>query len=240
MTHPIGVGTFIMQTMIDTLNQTQNRMHTRTLVRRVILLSRFTIGYNLIEGIVSIGFGLGDESVALAGFGADSLIEVASAFIVLWRFQKEIESHTFQGIKRERRATYAIGLLFICLASITALASLTQLIQGNHPETTLPGMIISSLSLSFMYFLWSSKRRLGKALNSSTVMKDASCSLACIKLSFVLFLGSLLFLILPQAWWIDALAAIVLAFFMAKEGWETLESVRKPEFSGGCGCVHTD
>lgn len=69
-----------------------------------------------------------------------------------------------------------------------------------------------------MFFLWHGKRKVGKVLNSATVLKDAACSLACIKLSVILFLGSLVFLTAPALWWVDALAKILLSYFIGKEG----------------------
>jgi len=77
---------------------------------------------------------------------------------------------------------------------------------------------------------------MGLNLDSKTILKDADCSLACIKLSFILFVGSLLFLWFPHFWWADAVAAIGLAVVIAKEGWETISAASKPDFDGGCGC----
>lgn len=209
-----------------------------TLAKRAVQLAFFTIAYNLIEGFVSIGFGVSEDSMALAGFGVDSLIEVASAGIVLWRLKGEFRGGSALSIEREKRATLAIGTLFILLAAVTILASGQQLLSGSHPETTVPGLVISALSLSFMYFLWSAKKKVGKALDSPTVLKDADCSLACIKLSVILFGGSLVFWIAPNLWWADAAAGLLLSFLIAKEGFETISAARKPEFSGGCGCSH--
>lgn len=209
-----------------------------TLVRRAIFLSWFTITYNLLEGVVSIAFGVGDESVALAGFGVDSLIEVASAALILWRFRGEACIGSEISVSRERKATLGIGVLFLLLAAVTAAASLFQLRAGSHPATTVPGLVISTLSLSFMFWLWSAKRKVAGQLDSASVMKDADCSLTCIKLSVVLFAGSLVFTVSPALWWADALAALALAALIGKEGWETVEAARHPEFSGGCGCSH--
>lgn len=209
-----------------------------SLVRRAIALSWFTIGYNLLEGLVSISFGVKEESVSLAGFGIDSLIEVASAFLVLWRFQGEKGRGQALSISRERSATFGIGVLFCLLALTTAIASILQLTKEGHPETTVPGVIISTLSLSFMFFLWREKKRIAIALDSKTVMKDADCSLACIKLSFVLFLGSLLYLVLPSFWWVDGTAALFLSILVGKEGWETIKASKNKDFAGGCGCAH--
>lgn len=120
-----------------------------------------------------------------------------------------------------------------------AKSSHIQLQSGTHPLTTLPGVVVSSLSLSFMFLLWRSKRTLARLLESATVMKDADCSLACIKLSVVLFAGSFLFFMAPSLWWADAAAALVLAFIIGREGWETIKAARKATFSGGCGCSHS-
>lgn len=206
------------------------------LVQRALFLSWFTVGYNLIEGVVSIAFGVSEESLSLAGFGVDSLIEVASAALVLWRFRGESKCGDGISIEREQKATLGIGILFLILSFLTAIAALIQLIKEGHPETTLPGIVISLLSLSFMFFLWNAKKKLAIELDSKTVAKDADCSMACIKLSAVLFVGSLLFLILPQFWWADSVAALILSFLVGKEGWETVSLAQREDFSGGCGC----
>src|SRR5690606_13468872 len=103
------------------------------------------------------------------------------------------------------------------------------------PATTIPGLLISSLSLSFMFFLWRAKKTVALRLNSSTLLKDAACARVCLQLSGVLFAGSLLFLFSPDLWWIDAAAAIGIAALTLREGWETIEAARNPEFTGCCG-----
>lgn len=198
-------------------------------------LARLTIGYNLVEGLVSMGFGAAEESVALFGFGADSFIEVGSALLVLWRLRVQSDAQASQRLARERRAAGGIGALFLALALGIAAGAVLQLAAGSHPDTTIPGVAVSLVSLSFMFFLWREKRRAACALDSHTLASDAACSLACMKLSAVLLAGSLLFLLAPRLWWADATAAIVLAFFIAREGWEMLEAARRPDFSGGCG-----
>jgi len=200
--------------------------------RRALLLAWITVAYNLVEGGVSIAFGVGDDSVALWGFGLDSLVEVASALVVLWRL-RDLQA---RATERERRATLAIGGLFLLLAAIVTWGSITQLYQRHHPSTTLPGLIISVLSLSFMVFLWRSKLRVARALDSSALASDAACSLACIQLSAVLFAGSLLFWAMPSLGWVDAVAGIGLALLIAREGLEGIRAALHPDFNGGCGC----
>lgn len=198
-------------------------------------LAWFTLAYNLVEGLVSMGFGAAEESIALFGFGADSFIEVGSALLVLWRLGESSGCATTR-LKRERKATLGIGVLFILLALGTAFASTLQLASHRHPETTLPGAIISSASLVFMFWLWRAKRRAAIILDSRTLEGDAACSLACIQLSVVLLGGSLVFLGFPALWWVDGAAALILAFFIAREGLAMVRAARNPDFSGGCGC----
>ncbi len=206
-------------------------------VSRALVLAWVTIVYNVIEGAVAIAFGVSDDSVALFGFGADSLIEVASASIVMWRFRGEAGRGPEINAARERRATTAIGGLFVVLAVVMAGSSTAQLIAQAHPATTVPGLVISALSLSLMLFLWRAKLKAGQALESPTVLGDAGCTLACFKLSAVLFAGSLIFVVAPSLWWVDSVAAIVLGALIAREGVETIREARKPDFSGGCGCA---
>jgi len=200
--------------------------------RRALWLSCLTIAYNLLEGLVSVAFGWADDSVALFGFGADSFIEVASALLVLWKLLDH------GNLARERTATQRIGWLFLGLALGIAGGALLQLAAQRHPPTTLPGLIIAMLSLSFMAFLWRAKRKAARALDSATLEADAACSLACIQLSAVLFAGSLLFLLAPDLWWVDAAAAFGLALLIGKEGLGMIRAARSAAFTGGCGCGH--
>lgn len=202
-------------------------------LRRAWMLAWFTVGYNLVEGAVSIAFGVGDDSVALWGFGFDSLIEVASALVVMARLRQGFDA---PASKAERRATGGIGALFLLLAAVVALGAGFQLFGRRHPPTTLPGLIISAASLAFMAYLWRAKVATAKALDSAALKADAACSLACIQLSGVLFAGSLLFFLSPRLWWVDGTAALGLALLIAREGRDMVASSRRADFSGGCGC----
>jgi divalent metal cation (Fe/Co/Zn/Cd) transporter len=197
--------------------------------RKALWLSGLTIAYNLAEGLVSMAFGWADDSFALFGFGADSFIEVASALLVLWKLLDH------GNLERERKATRGIGWLFLILATGIAGGAILQITARRHPPTSLPGLVISALSLAFMAYLWRAKLRVAKALDSATLEADATCSLACIQL---LFAGSLLFLLAPALWWIDAAAALGLALLIWKEGFSMIRAARSESFTGGCGCGH--
>ena len=126
--------------------------------------------------------------------------------------------------------------MLLALALATAAAVLLQLRRHGHPGTTVPGLVVSVLSTSFMVFLWIEKARAGKALDSRAVQADAACSLACVQLSVVLFAGSLVFLLAPVLWWVDGAAALAIAGCIGREGLATVLAAGKPDFDGGCGC----
>jgi divalent metal cation (Fe/Co/Zn/Cd) transporter len=129
-----------------------------------------------------------------------------------------------------------IGSLFLLLALGTAVGAVFQLSSHHHPDTTVPGLLVSTLSIGFMFWLWKAKQRAAKALDSRSLEGDAACSLACIQLSTVLFAGSLAFLLVPALWWADAGAALLLSAFIAREGVAGIRGAMKPDFTGGCGC----
>lgn len=203
--------------------------------RRALALAWFTVAFNLLEGAVSVGFGLTEDSVALWGFGLDSLVEVASAGVVLWRLRGALEARALQ---RERQATLAIGALFLLLASGVLLGSASQFLGRHRPDSSLPGILVALVSLCVMAWLWRAKLAAAAALDSAALRSDAACSLACIQLSCVLLGGSLVSGLFPALWWADGLAAAVLALLIAKEGVAMVRAARRPDFQGGCGCAH--
>jgi divalent metal cation (Fe/Co/Zn/Cd) transporter len=203
-------------------------------LRHAKVLALITIAYNLAEGLASMAFGWSDDSMALFGFGADSFIEVFSAGLILWRLRAGVAPG--ESMSRERKATKGIGTSFLLLAAGVAGAALLQLAGRRHPETTVPGLVVSLLSLGAMGFLWREKKAAAKALDSRALASDAACSLACLQLSAVLLAGSLLYLLSPRLWWMDSAAAIALAALIAKEGWEMRRAAASPSFDGGCGC----
>ncbi len=202
---------------------------------RARMLAALTIAWNILEGLVAMGFGVAEESVALFGFGLDSWVEVGSAGVVWWKLTRPPGCATTRKAQ-ERTATRWISAFFLVLAAATTLGAGAQLVAGGHPGSTLPSVVVSLVSLGMMGFLWRAKRSAALALNSRTLEMDAACSLACIQLSGVLLAGSLLFLLVPALWWADGVAALILSAFIAREGWQGWKAAQKPDFAGGCGC----
>ncbi len=203
--------------------------------RRARWLAGLTIAWNVIEGLVAMGFGWEEGSVALFGFGVDSWVEVGSAGVVYWKLTREAGCATTR-LNVERRATSVISALFLCLAAATAFGAVAQLVSGGHPDSTVPALVVSGVSLVLMGGLWAAKSRAATVLDSATLAMDAACSRACIELSLVLFVGSLAFLAWPGLWWADAVAALGLAVLIGREGVEGWRAAQRDDFAGGCGC----
>ncbi|CAG8572599.1 17883_t:CDS:2 [Dentiscutata erythropus] len=117
-----------------------------------------------------------------------------------------------------------------------ALAEERILKRKNHPENTTAGLIISSLSISLMLIVYTFKRYLAIKLNSSTMLYDSQCSLACIKITAVLFCSSLIYMIWVNLWWTDSAAALIFSIFFAKEGVEMIKRANDENFTGGYIC----
>jgi len=180
-----------------------------------------TIYYNLVEGIVSVWAGAADETLALFGFGVDSFIEVISA-IGVWHMIRRIRANN--GETRdvfEQRALRITGGSFYLLTAGLVFMAITNIYQQHKPVTTRWGIVISLLSVSFMWLLIHYKTKVGKALNSAAILADAACSRACVYLSVVLLVASVGYE-LTGIGYLDAIGALLIAWFLWKEGREAI------------------
>jgi len=206
-----------------------------TLYRRAGFLAVFTIIYNLVEGAVSVWFGAADETLALFGFGVDSFIEVISA-VGVWHMLQRIRTNNGETRDEfEQRALRITGAAFYLLTAGLTLTAAVNLYQQHKPEATLPGVIISSLSISFMWFLIHHKTKVGTALNSPAILADAACSRACVYLSLVLLAASLGYE-LTGIGSLDALGALFIAWLTWREGRESFQKAAGMVCSCSCSC----
>lgn len=199
------------------------------------LLAVITIFYNLVEGIVSIWMGAADETLALFGFGVDSFIEVFSA-IGVWHMIRRVRAN--QGEMRdefEQRALTITGASFYLLTVGLVLTSIINIWQQHRPETTLWGIVISSISISFMWLLIHYKTKVGKALNSPAILADANCSRTCVYLSAVLFAASVGYE-LTGIGSLDSVGALLIAWLSWKEGREAFGKAKGLNCSCSCNC----
>lgn len=187
-------------------------------VKRGRWLEYFTIVWNLVEGVVSVGAGLLAGSVALVGFGFDSFIESASGGALLWRLHLDRPERRDQA---ERMALKLVGVSFLLLAAYVAFDGIKSLIKRETPEATLPGIAIAALSLFVMPLLARAKRRIATQIHSHALEADARQTDICTYLSAIL-LGGLLLNALFGWWWADPLAALAMIPIVVKEGIQAL------------------
>jgi divalent metal cation (Fe/Co/Zn/Cd) transporter len=182
-------------------------------VRRGRRLEYLTIGWNLLEALVSIGAGVVAGSIALVGFGVDSLIEVTSGAIVLWRL--------FSGEQRERTALRLVGVSLFALAAYVGYEAVKSLLLHEPPEASVVGIVIAALSLLVMPLLARAKRRVAAHLNSQALVADSHQTDICAYLSAILLVG-LGLNALFASWWADPVAGLVMIPIIVKEGIEAL------------------
>ena len=199
---------------------------TRTSVNKywqyALWLALFTIFYNFVEGLVSVYFGAQDETLTLFGFGVDSFIEVMSGLGILAMVIRIRQDTDAPRSQFERTALRVTGTSFYLLAAGLAATSIYNLFMGHKPTTTLPGLIISLISLAVMWALVMGKRQVGRALNSSPILADANCTMVCIYMSVVLLASSLIYQVTGFGF-VDSLGALGLIYFSINEGRESFE-----------------
>ena len=185
-------------------------------------LALFTILYNFAEGLISIFFGISDETLTLFGFGIDSFIEVMSGLGILamvLRIRKNPETPRSQF---ERTALRVTGTSFYLLALGLGVTAIYNFFTAHKPETTLPGLIISLISIAIMWLLVLGKRKVGHTLNSSPILADANCTMVCVYMSVVLLASSLIYE-LTGFGFVDSIGALGLIYFSFNEGKESFE-----------------
>jgi divalent metal cation (Fe/Co/Zn/Cd) transporter len=189
-------------------------------VRQARRLEYFTVGWNVIEGLVAVVAGLVAGSISLVGFGIDSLVEVTSGSVLLWRMS--VDANGQDRDRNEKRALKAVGICFLALAAYIAYESVTDLWLNRSPEQSVPGIILACVSLVVMPLLSRAKRRVGQSLGSAAMYADAKQTEFCTYLSAILLVGLLLNALLGLCW-ADAAAGLVMVPIIAKEGIEGLQ-----------------
>jgi divalent metal cation (Fe/Co/Zn/Cd) transporter len=191
--------------------------------KRALILEYFTVGYNVIEGIVSIIAGLLSGSIALIGFGLDSAIESISGAILIWRLLKHGKISAEEEARVEQQAVRLVGISFYVLGAYIFIISVRKLYLHDAPEPSLLGIIIAILSLIIMPALAYMKYSLGKKTNMRSLIADSKQTFICAILSVALLVG-LLLNYLFGLWWADPISALVIVFFIIMEGYKTLKS----------------
>ena len=198
---------------------------TKRLYTYALWLGYFTVFYNLLEGLVSVFFGVHDEALTLFGFGVDSFIEVMSGIGIVAMVYRIRQNPDTPRSRFERTALKITGTSFYLLAGGLALTAIYNIYAGHKPETTLPGLIISLVSIAMMWALVAGKRKVGRALDSTPILADANCTLVCIYMSLVLLAASIIYQ-LTGFGFVDSIGALGLIYFSVKEGRESFQKAK--------------
>jgi divalent metal cation (Fe/Co/Zn/Cd) transporter len=196
------------------------------LERQARLLAWGGITYHFVEFAIALGAGIAASSIALIGFGADSLVEALAGFVVLWLFT----GGRVGSEQAERRAQQLLAASFFVLAAYVGVESVRTLVGGHHPEASWLGIGLAAFTTVTMPLLARVKRRVGHRLGSAATVKEASQTQLCAYLSVALLVG----LVLNAAaglWWADPAAALFIAAVAIKEG---RESWRGEGCADGC------
>jgi divalent metal cation (Fe/Co/Zn/Cd) transporter len=196
-----------------TVRQALSSAQRRRLGRRAQLWAGVSVTYNLIEAVVAVLAGAVAGSIALIGFGLDSLVEMSSGLVILWQFRHPTPE------SRERLALRLIGLSFFALATYISVESVRNLVGGGEPAPSPVGIALAAVSLLVMPVLSWAQWRTGRALNSGSVVADSKQTLLCTYLSAVLLVGLLLNALLGWSW-ADPVAGLVIAAVALREGVE--------------------
>ena len=210
---------------------TQITQETLNQYKRASLLAQITVFYNLIEGVVSVFFGVADETLSLLGFGIDSFVEVLSG-IGIWNMVRQMQHNPGSF---ERKALQITGTSFYILGGGLFVTAGINLYQGHRPETTFWGIVIAVISIFTMWALIYFKVKVGRQLNSDAILEDANCTKACLYLSFTLLLASVGFE-LTGIGGIDSIGAVLIAIFSFREGRESFKKSR----GESCDCDRSE
>jgi divalent metal cation (Fe/Co/Zn/Cd) transporter len=208
------------------------RQDKESLFRWALGLALFTVIYNVLEGVVSVYFGIDDETIALFGFGLDSFGEVISG-VGIWDMIDRYRRSGDSGLDRfEKRALHITGAAFYLLTGGLTVSALVNVIRGHAPVTTLWGVVVAAVSILTMWLLFRYKVIVGKKLGSPAILSDANCTKTCMYLSAVLLICSAGYE-MTGIGGLDSAGALLIAWFSFKEGREAFEKARQ---SGVCSC----
>jgi divalent metal cation (Fe/Co/Zn/Cd) transporter len=183
------------------------------LVQRAKLLAWGGIGWHFVEFAIAIAAGIAAGSIALIGFGVDSLIESIAGFVLIWRFA----DRRSQSASAERRAQQLIGVSFFILAMYVGFEAIRSLATGEHPEASWVGIGLAAVTAPTMPLLARMKRRVGEQLGSSATVSEGAQNMLCAYLSIALLIGLGANALLDW-WWADPLTALVIAAVALREG----------------------
>lgn len=197
----------------------------KDMYRTATLLALITIGYNILEGVVSVAMGANDETLSLFGFGLDSFVEVISGFGIWHMLQRLKQGGEERRDEFEQRALRITGGAFYLLAGGLVVTAALSLWYSHQPVTTFWGIVVAVVSILTMWLLIHQKMKVGKALNSPAILADAACTRTCLQLSVALLAASIGYE-LTGLGVLDAIGSLLIALLSWREGREAFQKSR--------------
>lgn len=189
------------------------------LLKQAFLLEYVTLAWMAVEAAVSIVAGIAANSLTLTAFGIDSVIELLSALVLIWRLGVESHHGEEQAETAERRAAQIGAILLFALAAYVTVSAGFKLWTRQGADFSIPGLVVSLIAMPIMYVLSRRKLRLAAALQSPALRADAVESITCGWLSLVVA-ATLVAQLLLGLWWLDAVASLGIVWFLIREGRE--------------------
>jgi cation diffusion facilitator family transporter len=198
----------------------------KKLYQQALFLEYFTVAYNVCEAVVSIFFGAMAGSIALVGFGLDSIVESLSGVVLIWRLRMHGKISEEEEERIEKKAMGFVAYTFFILGAYVLFQSVKKLVLEEIPDPSVPGIIIASVSLIIMPVLSFRKKSIGERIGSSALIADSKETLVCSFLSLALLLG-LASHALFGFWQADAIVGLVIVFYLFREGLEIWKESRE-------------
>ena len=194
--------------------------------RSGVRIEIISVVWMVVEGAVAIGAGIAAGSLLLTAFGIDSVIELVSAAVLLWRLAAEVRGGAHARVERaEHRAVRVVAVCLALLCVYVLVSALYGLVTQSRPDASVPGITIAALAVAIMPWLAVSKRRIAARMDSASLRGDAASSITCAYMAATV-LGGLLLNALFHWWWAENVAAFLFLVWLARETWEAVEEAR--------------
>lgn len=203
-------------------------MNADRLYKKGLRLEYFTVGYNVVEAIAAIVFGGIAGSIALIGFGLDSIVESLSGLVLIWRLRQHGNISAKDEERIEKRAVQFVTVTFFILGAYVLVESVRKLVIQDTADPSLPGIILALVSIVVMPLLMWQKYQTGKQINSRALIADSKETLACAFMSVALLLGlgaNYLF----GFWQADPIVGLIIVAFLFREGWGSWQEAGEKE-----------
>jgi divalent metal cation (Fe/Co/Zn/Cd) transporter len=202
------------------------------LVKQAFWLGWITIAWMTIEAVVAIWSGFAAHSVTLLAFGLDSIIEMVSAGVLIWRLTIELRHGQHISEEAERRASRIGGILLFALAAYVVISAGWGFLTKQGEEFSAPGLVVALAAIPIMYLLAKRKIAIAEKIGSRALRTDAVESITCGWLAAVVVVG-LIAQYITGAWWVDSVTSLGIVWFLVKEGREAWASE-----DYGCSSCH--